>query len=182
MSTAIVLLRGINVGGNKLIPMADLRALAKRIGCLRAETYIQSGNVIVSSALALPVLESKLEHEIEKTCGFQVTVIARSAKQWSLYAKGSPFPEAEEARPNMLYLALAKLPLKAGASRLLADYAKSGERVSSLNDALWLDYPAGAGRSKITPTVLDRAAGSPVTARNWRTVQKLNEMAKASST
>jgi uncharacterized protein (DUF1697 family) len=52
-----------------------------------------------------------------------------------------------------------------------------GEKVALVGDALWVDYAGGVGRSKLTPALLDRLVGSPVTARNWNTVQRLGEMA-----
>ena len=62
------------------------------------------------------------------------------------------------------------------AARLLQPYCAGGERVAVRGDALWIDYASGVARSKLTPAVLDRAVGSPVTARNWNTVQALARM------
>jgi uncharacterized protein (DUF1697 family) len=76
-------------------------------------------------------------------------------------------------------LGLSKLPPKAGAADRLREYAKSGERIQVLGDAIWIDFGTHIASSKLTPAVLDRVAGSTVTARNWRTVQKLDEMARA---
>jgi uncharacterized protein (DUF1697 family) len=79
-------------------------------------------------------------------------------------------------------LALSKLPPKADAAAELQKRAPSGERVLRVGDALWIHYAAGIGTSKLTPALLDRLAGSPVTARNWNTVLKLAEMASQSKT
>ena len=59
----------------------------------------------------------------------------------------------------------------------LRERCANGERVELAGDALWIHYPEGVGRSKLTPALIDRAAGSPVTARNLNTVRKLAEMA-----
>src|SRR5262245_58118250 len=91
----VVLLRGVNVGGNKLVPMQRLRALAEKLGCTGVATYIQSGNVVLKSALAEPRLESALEAALESAFGFAVPVIVRSLAEWKRYAAGSPFPDAE---------------------------------------------------------------------------------------
>lgn len=175
----IVLLRGINVGGNKKVPMAELKTLATELGLGSVETYIQSGNLVCTSTLAPEEVESALEAAIEKHFGFDVTVVVRTLAQWERYAEGTPFPDAQEARPNMLHLGLSKHAPKHGAAEALLPYAKKGERVEIRGDAIWLDYGASVGQSKVTPTVLDRTIGSPVTARNWRTVLKLAELARA---
>jgi uncharacterized protein (DUF1697 family) len=74
-------------------------------------------------------------------------------------------------------LALAKNPPKTDAVEQLQQRASGGERIVQVGDALWLHFPNGVGNSKLTPAVLDRLVGSPVTMRNWRTVLKLHEMA-----
>jgi uncharacterized protein (DUF1697 family) len=175
----IVLLRGINVGGNKRVPMAELCTLAKKIGAVHVESYIQSGNLLVVTALSPSAFEAALERAIAKHFGFTVDVIARSASEWRRYAAGSPFRDAESARPHLLHLGLTKMKPKAGALAVLEPYAKAGERVRWEGDGLWIDFVAGVARSKLTPAVLDRAAGSTVTARNYRTVQKLWAMISA---
>ncbi len=170
------LLRGINVGGNKKVPMAELRELAKDIGGQDVETYIQSGNLVLTTSMGARDVEASLEQALLARFGFEVEVVVRTASQWRSYAKGSPFPEAEVDRPHMLLLGLSKRPPKPGAAEGLRAYAKAGERVDVVGDAVWVDFPVGAGKSKVTPAVLDRLVGSTVTTRNWRTVLKLAEM------
>lgn len=174
----IALLRGINVGGHKKVPMAELRAMAEALGCSHVESYIQSGNLVVKTALAARAFERALEAEIAGHFGFSVDVVVRTAGQWARYATGSPFADAERERPHLLHLGVAKKKLKAGSVEALRPYTKH-ERVHALSDAYWVDFPDGVARSKLTPAVLDRAAGSTVTARNFRTVLKLDEMARA---
>lgn len=177
----LALLRGINVGGHKKLPMAELRELALGLGCSRAETYIQSGNLVVRTAHSAGELEVALERAIAGQFGFSVAVVVRSRSEWLRYAAHSPFPQAESERPHLLHLGLAKQALRPGAVEALQRYASHGERFSALHDALWIDYCGGSGKSKVTPAVLDRCAGSSVTTRNWRTVQKLKELMQGSS-
>ena len=175
----VALLRAVNVGGAKL-PMAELRALCGELGWEKVETYIQSGNVVFEATGKPSQLEKALEQAVEKKFGFARPVIVRSAKQWGVYAAGSPFPEAERDEPNRLMLGLSKAPPNRDAPALLEAKAKAGERVKLKGDALWIHYPAGSGTSKLTPALFDKAAGSPVTQRNWRTVLKLEEMLEES--
>lgn len=174
-----MLLRGINVGGRKRVPMQELRALAGQVGCTGAVSYIQSGNLVLLSTASASALESALERSIVEHFGFEVEVIARRAEDWLVYAQGTPFPAMETQRPQLVLLGLAKRPLAPGAKAAIRQRATAGEQVEVVGDAIWIDYVGGVARSKLTPVVLDRAAGSTVTARNWRTVLKLAEMVRS---
>lgn len=172
MSTRIVaLLRGVNVGGHRPVPMADLRALAESLGYTRVSTYIQSGNLVCDApdgGAALPVA-------IERRFGFAVDVAVRNAEAWRAIAAGCPFPEAAAARPKFLHVAMGVDACEAAVADALR--SRGGrEPVAVADGALWIDYLDGVGKSKLTPAVLDRAAGTPLTARNWSTVQALLAM------
>jgi uncharacterized protein (DUF1697 family) len=175
----VALLRGINVGGRNKVPMAALRAICTGIHCDAVQTYIQSGNVVLSAALPAATLERRLEQAIEKEFGFPTPVIVRSASSWRRYVKSNPFPLEADKEGNWILLSLSKLPPKDGAVSELQQHATQGERVLRKGDAIWIHYASGIARSKLTPDVLDRVVGSPVTARNWRTVLKLDEMIRA---
>jgi uncharacterized protein (DUF1697 family) len=172
----IALLRAVNVGGRK-VPMADLRALCGDLGWSDVQTYIQSGNIVFDAKGKAEALESQLETAIAKRFGFDVPVIVRSAEQWREIVAGNPFANEAEKTPNWVLLGLAKQALEPDAADAIAAKGKAGEKVEAAGEALWFHYPEGVGRSKLTPALIDRAAGSPVTARNWRTVLTLQEMA-----
>lgn len=172
----VALLRAINVGGTAKLPMAALRDLCAAIGWRDVRTYIQSGNAVFEADGRPAALEAALEEAVAARFGFRRPVLVRSAAQWAAYAAGSPFPDAERDSPNRLMLCLPKAGLAGGAETLLQERASAGEQVRRAGDALWVLFRDGAGSSKLTPHVLDRAAGSPVTARNWRTVTKIHEL------
>jgi uncharacterized protein (DUF1697 family) len=174
----LALLRGINVGGNKKVPMATLRELAGKLGYSDVSSYIQSGNLLLTATASAAELTQALEQGIAKTFGFSVEVIVRTAAQWQAYQQPS-FADAANVRPNLLLLGAAKAPVKAGCADELTRYAKAGERIAVGKDAIWIDFAAGVGKSKLTPAVIDRAAGSTVTMRNWTTVQTLAELLAA---
>ena len=176
MARLIALLRAVNVGGRKL-PMTDLRALCGELGWEEVETYIQSGNVVFTAAGKAETLEARLEKAIAVRFGFHSDVIVRSAAEWAKLRTSNPFLRECDTEPNRVLVGVAKSRLKPGAADAIAAKAAAGERVEEAGGALWFHYPAGVGTSKITPSLIDRAAGSPVTARNWRTVLKLQEMA-----
>ena len=175
MEKTIVLLRAVNVGGRKL-PMAELREVCRADGMDDIETYIQSGNLVFGASSAA-VAEKRIEALIEKNFGFKVEAIARTARQWAVHAKGSPFTDADE-RGNRIHLGLAKGALAADVAEKLAPKAVHGEEIVVRGDALWIDFRKGVGDSKLVPAFINKCAGGPVTLRNWRTVLKLAEMAK----
>jgi uncharacterized protein (DUF1697 family) len=176
MARLIALLRAVNVGGRKL-PMAELRALCGELGWEEVETYIQSGNIVFSAPGGAGAVEAKLEKAVAERFGFHSDVMVRSASAWAAILAANPFAEASEAAPNRVLVGLSKSELRPGAAETIAAKAAAGERIEAAGGALWFHYPAGAATSKVTPAVIDRAAGSPVTARNWRTMLKLGEMA-----
>lgn len=175
----MVLLRGINVGGHKKVPMADLRELAEQLGLENVQTYIASGNLLCRSSLSAKTIERRLETAIEEHFGFAVAVLARRDVQWFELAEGSPFPDAEAERPNLLHVGLAKGKVAADATESLGRFLTNGESVKAFETGLWIDYPNGVARSKITPKALDSSLGTPITSRNWRTVQKIADLLRA---
>jgi uncharacterized protein (DUF1697 family) len=173
----VALLRGINVGGNRKIPMIELCALATKAGLAGVTSYIQSGNIVFDAGKAsASAVELLLEKAIERHFGFHVDVIARTASQWKKYSAGSPFPGAARARPNLLMLGLSKRPCGKDTEALLAERALHGEKIKVVGDAIWVDFALSVGKSKLTPALFDRLAGSTVTMRNWNTVLKLAEL------
>ena len=176
MASFIALLRGVNVTGKNKIPMAELRRVAEGLGLSGVSTYIQSGNLVFQASEAAATLEPLLEDAIDKHFKLSIPVVVRPAKTWRGYVAKNPFGKESEMRPKLVHLALSKKRYKKGAVELLNERAQDGERVVATGAALWIDYPNGSGRSSLTPALFDRLVGSPVTARNWRTVLKLESM------
>jgi uncharacterized protein (DUF1697 family) len=171
----VALLRAVNVGGRKL-PMAELRALCAEIGWSDVATYIQSGNLVFSAKGKPAALEATLEKAIADRFGMAVPAVVRTAAEWAAYPPANPFSREP---PNRVMLLLAKAQPAEGAEAVIEARAQAGERVRRAGDALWFHYPEGAGTSKLTPSLIDRAVGSPATARNYNTVLKLKEMLDA---
>jgi uncharacterized protein (DUF1697 family) len=176
MPTFIALLRGINVSGHNKIPMQDLRSLCQQLGWVDVQSYIQSGNLIFFSESAAADLEADLEVAIDRRFDLAIPVIIRAATDWQDYIAANPFPDASLSEPNLVMLALSKHPPIHNALPGLVERAVNGERVAQRGDALWVHFAAGVAKSKLTPALLDRLVGSPVTMRNWRTLLKLDEL------
>ena len=172
MPIYVALLRGVNVGGARKLPMAELRALVESLGCTRVSTYIQSGNVVFSAGK--PVAPATLEVAIADRFGLDVAVMLRTPAQLEHVLEANPFPDADRSRLHVGFM--AKRPNTATVAGLEADrfvpdeFAVEGAEV-------YLHLPAGMGRTKL-PDYLVRRLAVPVTVRNWNTVGKLAELAR----
>jgi len=178
----VALLRGINVGatgkGRKAVPMAELRALAEDLGWKNAQTYIQSGNLVFDASTAAATAEQKLTAAIADHFGFDVPVIVRPLEDLVRAEGECPFAAAADERPNLVHIGFAKEKVVKSAVAACIDYCTNGERVAVKGQFIWSDCPNGVGRSKLTPAVLDRAFGSPVTMRNVKTLRALAAIAR----
>jgi uncharacterized protein (DUF1697 family) len=176
-AVGIALLRGINVGGHNRVPMPALRTLCEELGWGDVQTYIQSGNVVFRASTPLSDVAGMLEQAIVRRFQLTIPVIVRDAADWAAYIEGNPFPAASRDEPKLVMLALSKQEPAPGAAKLLQERASGDERIEQVGDALWIHYAAGVAGTKLSPGLLDRVVGSAVTTRNWRTVQKLGELA-----
>ena len=178
MPAYVALLRGINGGGNRMIKMADLREIFVAAGADDVATFIQSGNVVfIHSARSEAALAAELEKRIAKTVGFAVPVALRTAGQLARVIEDSPFPAADADHLHVAFLS-ARPPANAPT---IDARAFAPERCAAVGRELYLYLPDGVGRSKLAAAVLakPKAIGASGTARNWRTVLKLSELASA---
>jgi uncharacterized protein (DUF1697 family) len=172
----IILLRAINVGGRKL-EMKPLREAAQANGFPDLVTYIQSGNLIFSAEGDEASVEARIETLIATEFDLKAIAIARTVDHFERIAATNPFPDSI---PKLLHLCVSKRPAASDSAALLTERAKDGERIALAGGELWIDFAdSGVARSKLTPSAIDKAAGSTVTARNWNTVRKLIELTKA---
>lgn len=176
-TTYVVLLRGVNVGGRR-IGMTALRECLTGLGLQDVRTYLQSGNaVLVTDEVSVPRLRSRIEAALEERFGFDVPVVVLTAADLAAVVTANPYPGLAD-QPTRLVVSFRpdRLPAEVASSFTLDDFPESGVLGESV---LYLHYPDGQGRSKLTPDVLQRRLGGAWgTARNWRTVLALLEMAQ----
>src|SRR5262245_36692282 len=115
----VALLRGINVGGNNPVPMAELCSLCTKIGWCDVQSYIQSGNLVFTSTMKAEALEKELERAIERRFQLSISVVVRAAVDWNSYIKRNPFPDESKKEPNLVMLALSKALPKPDAVKAL---------------------------------------------------------------
>ena len=173
MSRYIVLLRGINVGGKNKLPMADLRASLTGAGFTDVETYIQSGNV----ALTAPSCNTdSITELIAKDFDLTIPVVVRTQAQLQATIDNNPFPEVE-AEPKRLLVYFCSNEVSDPTLANLDRAKYEGDRVETGPAEIYVAYREAVSASKLTNAVLDRVVGATTTARNWKTVLKLAEMA-----
>ena len=172
MSRHVALLRGVNVGGNKGVPMAALKALAQALSLGDPRTLLQSGNLVFSSDGKPAGLEPLLERAIKDDMGVETKVCVRTAAQWSDLVQANPFRREAKAAPGHLVLVAFKDAPKSAAPEAIAKAYAGPERIEVVGDHAFIVYPDGIGRSKLTPTLIARHLGEG-TARNWNTVLKI---------
>ncbi|HET7024943.1 MAG TPA: DUF1697 domain-containing protein [Gemmatimonadales bacterium] len=177
MRTCIALLRGVNVGGNRKVAMADLRALAAKLGFSDAETLLQSGNLVFrGTARGREALEALLEREASERLGLETTFMVRTAAEWREIVAANPFAAAARDDPGHLLVLLLKGAAGHKAVQALQASIAGPERVRGNGTHVYMTYPAGIGTSKVTNAVIERHLGTQVTGRNWNTVLKLDAL------
>lgn len=175
MPTHIALLRGINVTGHRKVPMADLRALLQSRGMDDVRTYLQSGNVVLSSTLKGGALEAELKRAIADHWGYDVPVFVRSAAELRRVLKNTPY--GREKNIKALYVTfLAKRPPKALVEGLQTP-AGTDDDFTIDGATVYLRCPGGYGRTKISNNWFEAKLKTIATTRNWRTIGALVELA-----
>jgi len=174
----IALLRAVNVGGNNLIRMADLKALCEAAGFREVKTLLQSGNVAFLAKDTNKAVAKMLADAIDKSHGFRLAVMVRTADEIADAMKRNPFKAEARSDPGHLVVAFMADPPADGAGERLAAVRVQKERLHLSGRELYVHYADGQGTSKVTNVVLERALGVPATARNWNTVTKLLQLAR----
>ncbi|MFJ8590911.1 DUF1697 domain-containing protein [Streptomyces sp. NPDC093598] len=180
-TTYAALLRGINVGGSRKVPMADLRTLLTDLGLDDVRTYLQSGQAAFASGHGTEEsLAGDIAQAIEKRFGFGVDVIVRDHAYLRSIADACPFPAAD-LEPKQLHVTYFSAPVTPDRFAEIDQDAYLPEEFRLGDRALYLYAPNGLGRSKLAEHLSKPRINKGViaTTRNWNTVVKLLEMTSA---
>jgi uncharacterized protein (DUF1697 family) len=183
----IALLRGINVGGSKKLPMAQLRDALERTPCTSVTTYIQSGNIVfdhpkTARGKLQAMLETAIERAagfavpivpIERAAGYAVPIVKRSSAELGAIIENNPYPRVEPTRLHVAFLPEA--PDKK-AVRGIDREAFAPETFVAAGPNVYLHLPNGMGKSKLGQRL--GMFGTDATVRNWNTVLKLHELSE----
>ncbi|MFT4630361.1 MAG: hypothetical protein ACI8PV_001483 [Dinoroseobacter sp.] len=159
---------GVNVGGDKLLPMKELSALLQTNGFVDVSRYIQSGNTVLKST-SNPA--SKIRALVAEKFGFESKVLALRVDQFMQAVANNPF-KSFEGKTLHFYFCARALSLD---KQKLAKFASASERIELIDNVFYLHAPDGIGRSKLVANI-ESCLGAPATARNLNTVNKLLDM------
>ena len=174
MTIQIALIRGINVGGHQAVAMSDLRDLLTQLGFQSARSLLQSGNLVFRcDARTAGELERMLEMEAETRLGIHADFLIRSAKEWREVVARNPFPKEAERDPSHLVVMFLKSAANAKDVKALQAAIAGSEIVRADGKHLYIVYPDGIGRSRLTNALIEKKLGIRGTARNWNTVLKI---------
>ncbi len=168
MNTYILLFRGINVGGNNLLPMKPLVELLNLCGYEQVKTYIQSGNVVLNSPHKP---NNDISEKIESNFGFKPKLLVLNKTEFEQTIVNNPFDASEGKTIHFFFLADEPTVDTEKLKRL----ATSTEKYQLIDRVLYLFAPDGIGRSKLAANV-EKCMGVATTSRNLNTINKLSDM------
>jgi len=179
MTVVISMLRGVNLAGHNRIKMDALRALYESLGLLDVQTHIQSGNVVFrTEARDLARLTKRVGKGIERSFGFLPDVIVRTSSELRDVIARNPFAARPGIDPSRLLVTfLSSDPGPEARDNIL--------KIKAHPEELWIDgrelyvyYPNGLARPKLSPALIERTLKTSGTGRNWNTVRKLLDIAE----
>lgn len=179
MAVVIAMLRGVNLGSYQKINMEALRTLCGGLGLREVQTYIQSGNLVFREDSGDPgAVARRIEESIHNKWGFRPDVVVRTVPELRKVVAKNPFASRSGIEPNrLLVVFMANAPTRQARDRLLATPCEPEElRINGRE--LYIYYPQGMARPKLSLVRIEKLLQSPSTGRNWNTVNKLLDMAE----
>ena len=177
MPIYVALLRGINVGGQKIVNMEKLRASFATLEFNSVRTYVQSGNVIFNAPKASSTkLSERIKGRISYDFGFQIPVVLRTSDEMKKIIHDNPFLKDTKTDRSKLHVTLlSQLPATANIAKLDA-LDSDPDQFRVLGQEIYLYCPNGYGRSKISNNAVEKLLAVEATTRNWKTVNTLAEL------
>jgi uncharacterized protein (DUF1697 family) len=172
VATYVAFLRGVNLGPNNKISMPELRAMAEDLGYTDVATYINSGNLIISSPKKAATVEREISKGIKDSFGRQIDVVVRTPAQLKKILAENPYPDGNPSQVTVAFL--TKLP-SADAKLKVAEIAKDYEPFSFSGQEVYVHYAQGIGKSKLAEKFSD-IIGVSSTVRNMRTIEEVVEL------
>ena len=176
MTTYICFLRGVNVGGNKMLKMAELKLLFDALKLRDAKTYLQSGNVVLESRAKPESVRKKVEGVIAERFGLEIAVVVRTRAELAAVVRKNPLGEVA-TDPKRHQVTFLSKKLTAKTVRELEETATPQERVVVAGREVYAWHPSGVARSKLWSKLAGKGLGVTATSRNWTTVEALLKLA-----
>ena len=179
MAVIISMLRGVNVGSHNRVKMDVLRPIYESLKLRDPQTYVQSGNVVFHSGPGeLAALARRIERAIQKTCGFSCAVILRTLSEMRGVVTRNPFAGRDGIEPGKLLVTFLAGEPGPEAPDLVRRVKTDCEELKLIGRELFVYFPNGMGRSKLSMAAVEKAIQVPGTGRNWNSVTNLLEIAE----
>jgi uncharacterized protein (DUF1697 family) len=179
MAVIISMLRAVNVGGHNKIKMDALRALYESLGFRDVQSYVQSGNVVFrTKERDLHALTTRIQDRIEKRFGFRPGVVLRTRSELGDVIRRNPFAKRRDIEPNKFLVTFLASEPDAEALDKARTIKTAPEEVKFDGREVFIYFPNGMARPKISLPAIERALGTSGTGRNWNSVNKLLEIAE----
>jgi uncharacterized protein (DUF1697 family) len=176
MARQIVFLRGVNVGSRNRIAMPELREALEGAGFEDLQTYLQSGNVVLSSKTDPEQTARTCERLIAATFGLDIKVVVRTRAELAEVVQRNPLGKVAKD-PKRHQVSFLSAPLPAGVAEKLEAAAVDSERVVVSGREVYAWHPDTIARSRLWALLAGQSLGVTATARNWTTVTKLLALA-----
>jgi uncharacterized protein (DUF1697 family) len=180
MTAVIAMLRAVNLGSHNRVKMDALCALCTSLKLSDPQTYVQSGNVVFrTSERDVARVAKRIGDGIEREFGFRTDVIVRTLEEMRTVVARNPFAKRRGIEPNKLIVLFFGAQPGQEASERVQDIKAAGEELRLDGRELYIYFPNGMGRSKVSTPAIERMLKTPGTGRNWNSVTKLLEIAEA---
>lgn len=176
----IALLRGINVNGQKMIKMPDLKILFESLGFRDIKIYLQSGNVIFEHEFAdISFLTDKIERKINEVFGFDVKVIIRTNDELESIIRNNPLLNEHDMDSDMLHITFFSAIPERGKLESLQIKKDEMEQFTLISREVYLYCPNGYGRTKLNNSTFERKLNVIATTRSWKSVKNIYTLSVA---
>ena len=177
MTRWVALLRGVNVGGNRKLPMADLSRCLEALGYEGVRTLLASGNVVFSAPGPAAALEPVLERALAERLQLTTDILVRSGEDIAATIAANPFPNA--ANPSQLLVLFHRDPVPLDRVAALLDGHEGGERIAAVGRELYIDFAGAMRDSRVPARMAKLKFPACATGRNMNTVEKLRALLDA---
>lgn len=177
MPVVICLLRGVNLGAHNKIKMDVLRSICTSLKCEGPQTVLQSGNVVFRTGNKnLAQLAKQLGAAIEKKLGFRPEVLLRTVPELREAIAGNPFAKRSGIDPSKLVVTFLGSELDGQRRKELLSMDIAPEEIHAMGRELYIYFPNGQARPKLSWSRTEKILGPAFTSRNWNTVSKLLQL------
>jgi uncharacterized protein (DUF1697 family) len=179
VARVVVFLRGVNLVSRNRVSMPVLREALEEAGFEQAKTYVQSGNVVVTTTLAVRAVPAAVASVVTERFGIEIRVVVRTRTELAKVVDRNPLA-AVASDPKRYQVTFLDGDPDAGAVEKLEAAAVRGETVVRVGRELYSWHPDGMGRSKLARLLSDKGLGVTATSRNWATVTAVLALADGS--